>query len=164
MGMSVRGAIWGRWWYISDGPRWEMKEVNFLSSLLLFKAIWVCTDSEDLLQHLNWVFPVTRLLSLKKGNVFNRLSPRAFRGQLLFILLACQSAKGTDIWFLLLRRSVVTNEWAWHLNWSCTLSKHRTPWHFSYYKVVKFGNLTPFQSNIFLAILGYREICQCHSW
>lgn len=105
--MSVRGAIWGRWWYISDGPRWEMEEVNFLSSLLLFKAIWFCTDSEDLLQHLNWVSPVTRLLSLKKGNIFNRLSPIAFRGQLVFILLACEWAKGTDIWILLLRRSVV---------------------------------------------------------
>lgn len=44
------------------------------------------------------------------------------------------------------------------------MSKQRTPWHFSYYKVVKFGSLTPFQWDIFLAMLGYREICQCHSW
>lgn len=143
-------------------------ETNFLSFILLFKATRLYINSEDLLQHLNWPFQSLWPVQPKKGNVFNRQFPRAFLGNFYLFILPVSGQKGQISGFCYCT-NVVMASLIW-MGKHCILSEVTLCLNrglcgtFLTEKLLNLAILTLFQSNIFFAILGYREISQRHGW
>lgn len=101
--------------------------------------------------------------------MFNRLPPRVFLGSFYLFLLAASGQKGQVSGFCYCVEVQLPFRWC---EWASAGSKLKLQLHlnrglcgtFLTEKLLSLAILTLFPSNIFLAILGYMEISQYHSW
>lgn len=117
---KVRGATCGIWWHISDGPRWQMEEVNFFSSLLVLKVLGF-TQTQGTSYSIRIGYP--RWLGFynpTRATCSIDYPQEPFRATSIYSSCLWMGKRG-GVWLLLLRRSPVMASLTWtskHCIWT----------------------------------------------